>query len=151
MIPNLSARGALAQCLSGSAACRGWSVGSVVGGTQSVLWGEEVRERFNARTSTSPGTSRTAPSPTPTTASGQAMCMFGDGLDAAVHKAFTRPAPKSAPAQMRYLVKQHKGTEAVAQMLRISQRTVERFVKGQIKKLRPGLAARLEREVKARW
>ncbi|MEK0099328.1 XRE family transcriptional regulator [Streptomyces sp. A475] len=79
------------------------------------------------------------------------MSMFGDGLDAAVHKAFTRPAPKSAPAQMRYLVKQYKGTKAVAQMLRISQRTVERYVKDQIKKPRPHLAARLEREVNKRW
>jgi hypothetical protein len=79
------------------------------------------------------------------------MSLFGDGLDAAVQKAFTRPAPKSAPAQMRYLVKQLKGTRAVAQMLRISQRTVERYVKDQIKKPRPDLAARLEREVKKRW
>ncbi|GAB7111082.1 hypothetical protein JCM4814A_94010 [Streptomyces phaeofaciens JCM 4814] len=79
------------------------------------------------------------------------MSLFGDGLDAAVHKAFTRPVPKSAPAQMRYLVKQFKSTRAVAQMLRISQRTVERYVKDQIKKPRPDLAARLEREVKKRW
>ncbi|MEU2119902.1 XRE family transcriptional regulator [Streptomyces sp. NPDC016459] len=79
------------------------------------------------------------------------MSLFGDGLEAAVQKAFTRPAPKSAGAQMRYLVKQLKGTKAVAQMLRVSQRTVERYVKDQIKKPRPGLAARLEREVKARW
>ncbi|MEV4975001.1 telomere-protecting terminal protein Tpg [Streptomyces scopuliridis] len=79
------------------------------------------------------------------------MSMFGDGLEAAVQKAFTRPAPKSAPAQMRYLVKQLKGTKAVARMLRISQRTVERYVKNQIKKPRPDLAARLEREVKKRW
>jgi hypothetical protein len=79
------------------------------------------------------------------------MTLFGDGLEAAVQKAFTRPAPKSAGAQMRYLVKQLKSTKAVAQMLRISQRTVERYVKDQIKKPRPDLAARLEREVKARW
>ncbi|MFM9632855.1 telomere-protecting terminal protein Tpg [Streptomyces galilaeus] len=79
------------------------------------------------------------------------MSMFADGLEQAVQKAFTRPIPKSAPAQMRYLVKQYKGTRAVAQMLRISQRTVERYVKDQIKKPRPDLAARLEREVKARW
>ncbi|MFE5940484.1 telomere-protecting terminal protein Tpg [Streptomyces sp. NPDC056470] len=79
------------------------------------------------------------------------MSMFGDGLDQAVHKAFTRPVPKSAGAQMRYLVKQLKGTKAVAQMLRISQRTVERYVKNQIRKPRPDLAARLEREVRARW
>ncbi|CAL9677227.1 hypothetical protein SUDANB105_08053 [Streptomyces sp. enrichment culture] len=79
------------------------------------------------------------------------MSMFRDGLDAAVQKAFTRPVPKSAPAQMRYLVKQLKGTKAAAQMLRISQRTVERYVKDQIKNPRPDLAARLEREVRARW
>ncbi len=36
-------------------------------------------------------------------------------------------------------------------MLRISQRTVERYVKDQIEKPRPDLAARLEREVKKRW
>ncbi|MET9370989.1 XRE family transcriptional regulator [Streptomyces griseoflavus] len=79
------------------------------------------------------------------------MSVFGDGLDAAVQRSFTRPAPKSAPAQMRYLVRQLKGTRAVAQMLRISQRTVERYVKDQIKKPRPDLAARLDREVKNRW
>ncbi|MFF1276966.1 telomere-protecting terminal protein Tpg [Streptomyces marokkonensis] len=79
------------------------------------------------------------------------MSLFGDGLEAAVQKSFTRPTPKSAPAQMRYLVKQLKGTRAVAQMLRISQRTVERYVKDQIKRPRPDLAARLEREVTKRW
>ncbi|MFF8429023.1 telomere-protecting terminal protein Tpg [Streptomyces sp. NPDC016566] len=79
------------------------------------------------------------------------MSLFGNGLDAAVQKSFTRPAPKTAPAQMRYLVKQLGTTRAVAQMLRISQRTVERYVKAQIKKPRPDLAARLEAEVKKRW
>lgn len=79
------------------------------------------------------------------------MTLFGDGLDAAVHKAFTRPAPKNAGAQMRYLVRQLKGTKAAAQLLGITQRTVERYVKNQIKKPRPDLAARLEREVKKRW
>ncbi|MEV7405812.1 XRE family transcriptional regulator [Streptomyces sp. NPDC091267] len=79
------------------------------------------------------------------------MSLIGDGLDAAVHKAFTRPAPKNAGPQMRYLVKQLGGTKPVAQLLRISQRTVERYVKDQIKKPRPALAARLEGEVKKRW
>ncbi|GGU65333.1 telomere-protecting terminal protein Tpg [Streptomyces lavendofoliae] len=79
------------------------------------------------------------------------MSMFADGLEAAVEKAFTRPTPKSAGAQMRYLVKQLKSTRAVAQMLRISQRTVERYVRNQIKKPRPDLAERLEREVRKRW
>ncbi|MFJ7063373.1 telomere-protecting terminal protein Tpg [Streptomyces microflavus] len=79
------------------------------------------------------------------------MSLIGDGLNKAVQKAFTRPAPKSAGAQMRYLVKQLGGTRAVAQMLRVSQRTVERYVKNQIKKPRPDLAGRIDREVKARW
>ncbi|MFE7514775.1 telomere-protecting terminal protein Tpg [Streptomyces sp. NPDC057540] len=76
---------------------------------------------------------------------------FGDGLDQAVQKAFTRPAPKGAGTQMRYLVKQLKATKAVAEVLGISQRQVERYVAGQAKKPRADLAARLEREVKKRW
>jgi hypothetical protein len=79
------------------------------------------------------------------------MALFGDGLEAAVQKAFTRPVPKSAGAQMRYLVKQLKGTRSVAGLLGVSQRTVERYVKNQIRRPRPELAARLEREVRARW
>ncbi|MFF9078725.1 telomere-protecting terminal protein Tpg [Streptomyces rubiginosohelvolus] len=79
------------------------------------------------------------------------MSGFGDGLDAAVQQAFTRPPPRTAPAQMRYLVRQLKSTRAVAGMLRVSQRTVERYVKNQIKKPRPDLAARLENEVSRRW
>ncbi|MFH9010991.1 telomere-protecting terminal protein Tpg [Streptomyces sp. NPDC017943] len=79
------------------------------------------------------------------------MSTFADGLDAAVRRAFTRPAPKTAPAQMRYLVRQLKGTRQVARLLSVSQRTVERYVRNQIKKPRPDLAARLEREVNRRW
>ncbi|MFE9611808.1 telomere-protecting terminal protein Tpg [Streptomyces sp. NPDC006012] len=79
------------------------------------------------------------------------MTMFGDGLEQAVQRSFTRPVPKSAGAQMRYLVRQLKGTRAVAQLLGISQRTVERYVKNQIKKPRPDLAARLVNEVRKRW
>src|SRR4051812_4743898 len=79
------------------------------------------------------------------------MSMFGDSLDKAVHNAFTRPIPKTAGARMRYLVKQLKGTKAAARALGISQRTVERYVKEQIRHPRKDLAARLEREVKSRW
>ncbi|MEV0694706.1 XRE family transcriptional regulator [Streptomyces sp. NPDC050388] len=79
------------------------------------------------------------------------MGIIGDGLERAVQQAFTRPIPKSAGAQMRYLVKQLKGTKPVAQMLRISQRTVERYVKDQIRRPRPDLARRLQDAVRARW
>ncbi|MBN0042547.1 XRE family transcriptional regulator [Streptomyces actuosus] len=79
------------------------------------------------------------------------MDRVGDGLDAALQKAFTRPIPKSAGAQMRYLVRQLRGTRAVAELLGITQRTVERYVKDQIKTPRPDLAQRMEREVRQRW
>ncbi|MFE5030082.1 telomere-protecting terminal protein Tpg [Streptomyces sp. NPDC056656] len=79
------------------------------------------------------------------------MSVFGDGLDAAVQKSFTRPAPKNAGPQMRYLVKQLKGTKAVAELLGMSQRQVERYVADQAKNPRKDLAARLAGEVKKRW
>jgi transcriptional regulator with XRE-family HTH domain len=79
------------------------------------------------------------------------MGIVGDGLERAVQQAFTRPIPKSAGAQMRYLVKQLKGTRAVADALGISQRTVERYVKDQIRRPRADLAQRLEDAVRQRW
>jgi transcriptional regulator with XRE-family HTH domain len=80
------------------------------------------------------------------------MVTVGEGLDKALQSALTRPVPKSAGAQMRYLVRQHqRSTRRVAELLGVSQRTVERYVKNQIKKPRPELAERLEREVRVRW
>jgi transcriptional regulator with XRE-family HTH domain len=79
------------------------------------------------------------------------MSIIGDGLERAVQKAFTRPIPKSAGAQMRYLVKQLKGTRAVADALGVSQRTVERYVKDQIRRPRTDLAQRLANAVRERW
>ncbi|MEU4654954.1 XRE family transcriptional regulator [Streptomyces sp. NPDC023723] len=75
----------------------------------------------------------------------------GDGLDRALEGTFTRPVPKGAPAQMRYLVRQLKGTRATAQLLGVSMRTVERYVKDHLKQPRPELRARMEREVRRRW
>ena len=76
---------------------------------------------------------------------------LGDSLDRALEGAFTRRPPQSAQAQMKYLVKQLKGTKAAAQTLGISQRTVERYVSGKLKRPRQELRGRLEREVKKRW
>ncbi|MGW3982815.1 telomere-protecting terminal protein Tpg [Streptomyces mirabilis] len=76
---------------------------------------------------------------------------IGDSLDRALEGAFTRRPPQSAQAQMKYLVKQLKGTKAAAQALGISQRTVERYVSGKLKRPRQELRGRLEREVKKRW
>ncbi|MGW2062619.1 telomere-protecting terminal protein Tpg [Streptomyces sp. NPDC001937] len=79
------------------------------------------------------------------------MGILGDSLDRAAASTATRPIPKTAGAQMRFLVKQFKGTRAVADLLGITQRTVERYVKDQIKRPRPDLAARLTDEVRNRW
>ncbi|MEV5319249.1 XRE family transcriptional regulator [Streptomyces sp. NPDC052687] len=76
---------------------------------------------------------------------------IGDSLDRALESAFTRRPPRSAQAQMKYLVRQLKGTRAAAQALGISQRTVERYVKGQLKRPRRDLRDRMEREVRKRW
>lgn len=76
---------------------------------------------------------------------------IGDSLDRALEGAFTRRIPQSAQAQMKYLVKQLKGTKAAAQALGISQRTVERYVAGKLKRPRQDLRGRIEREVKKRW
>ncbi|MER6714673.1 MULTISPECIES: XRE family transcriptional regulator [unclassified Streptomyces] len=79
------------------------------------------------------------------------MDRVGDGLDAALRKAFTRPVPRSAGARMRFLVRQLRGTGPVAELLGITRRTVERYVRDQIRHPRPELAQRLEREVVKRW
>ncbi|MEU6885665.1 XRE family transcriptional regulator [Streptomyces viridosporus] len=79
------------------------------------------------------------------------MGIVGDGLERAVQQAFTRPIPKSAGAQMRYLVRQLRGTRAVADALGVSQRTVERYVKDQLRRPRADLARRLEAAVRERW
>ncbi|WP_030843385.1 telomere-protecting terminal protein Tpg [Streptomyces hygroscopicus] len=76
---------------------------------------------------------------------------LGDSLDRALEGAFTRRIPQSAQAQMKYLVKQLKGTKAVAEALEVSQRTVERYVAGKLKRPRRDLRARIEREVRKRW
>ncbi|MET9323454.1 XRE family transcriptional regulator [Streptomyces sp. NPDC003038] len=79
------------------------------------------------------------------------MGVVGDSLERATAATGTRPIPKSAGAQMRYLVKQTKSTKTAAGLLGVSQRTVERYVKNQIKKPRPELAQRLAAEVSRRW
>ncbi|MFD4919218.1 telomere-protecting terminal protein Tpg [Streptomyces virginiae] len=80
------------------------------------------------------------------------MRVVGDSLDRASQEAFTRPIPKSAGAQMRYLVRQHKGsTRAVAGLLGVSQRTVERYVRDQFRTPKAELAQRMAAEVRRRW
>ncbi|NUP40045.1 MAG: XRE family transcriptional regulator [Streptomyces sp.] len=80
------------------------------------------------------------------------MGAIQDSLDRASAATATRPIPRSAPAQMRFLVRSEKGsTRAVAARLGISQRTVERYLKGTFRHPRRELAERLEREVRRSW
>ncbi|MFF3358204.1 telomere-protecting terminal protein Tpg [Streptomyces sp. NPDC002917] len=76
------------------------------------------------------------------------MGVICESLDNASANTATRPIPKSADAQIRFLGKHENGsTRVVAQRLGISQRTVERYLTGQIKRPRPELAAKLAGEV----
>lgn len=75
----------------------------------------------------------------------------GARLDQVFQEAWTKPLPKSAGAQVRYLVRQYKDTQRVADLLGVTRRTVERYVNNQIKHPRPQLAARLAQQVKHRW
>lgn len=80
------------------------------------------------------------------------MGEIDDAIRRAAAGTATRPIPKSAGARMRFLVRAEKGsTRAVAARLGVSQRTVERYVKGTLRQPRPELAARLEREVRRDW
>jgi hypothetical protein len=79
------------------------------------------------------------------------MGILADSLDKADAAHFTRPLPKSAQKQMQYLVKQTKGTQATADLLGVTQRTVERYLTGQFKQPRRDLAERLAGEVRKRW
>ncbi|WP_031513159.1 telomere-protecting terminal protein Tpg [Streptomyces sp. NRRL F-5123] len=80
------------------------------------------------------------------------MGAIDDALRRAAANTATRPIPKSAQAQMRFLVKTEKGsTRAAAARLGVTQRTVERYLKGTLRRPRAELAARLEREVRKDW
>ena len=75
-----------------------------------------------------------------------------DALARAAAGAATRPIPKTAGARMRFLLRTEKGsTRAVAARLGVTPRTVERYVKGTLRRPRKDLAARLEREVRRNW
>ncbi|MFI0941361.1 telomere-protecting terminal protein Tpg [Streptomyces sp. NPDC021020] len=75
-----------------------------------------------------------------------------DALRRAAANTATRPIPRSAQARMRFLVRAEKGsTRAAAARLGVTQRTVERYLKGTLRRPRAELAARLEREVRRDW
>ncbi|WP_329536752.1 HTH domain-containing protein (plasmid) [Streptomyces sp. NBC_01450] len=75
-----------------------------------------------------------------------------DALKRAERKVFTRPAPKSAKAQVEFLYKQAKqSTKALAEQLGVSTRTVQRYRAGQQTKPQKRLQAALVEETESQW
>jgi transcriptional regulator with XRE-family HTH domain len=79
------------------------------------------------------------------------MGKISDGLEKAAQQVLTRPVPKSTQARVRFLVKQLKTTRAVAELLGVSQRSVERYLTGERKSPPKPIADRIESEVRRRW
>ncbi|MFI1808500.1 telomere-protecting terminal protein Tpg [Streptomyces californicus] len=75
-----------------------------------------------------------------------------DALARAERKVFTRPAPKSAKAQVKFLLTRAKGsTKALAQRLGVSRRTVERYRSGTLTTPQKRLKAALVEETESEW
>ncbi|WP_282206819.1 telomere-protecting terminal protein Tpg [Kitasatospora fiedleri] len=62
----------------------------------------------------------------------------------------TRPLPQSTAAQVRFLLKGAKSTKALAAELGVSQRTVQRWLKGQGNP-KPAAAKAIETKVRTKW
>ncbi|MEU3407558.1 terminal protein [Streptomyces sp. NPDC006670] len=75
-----------------------------------------------------------------------------EALARAERKVFTRPAPKSAKAQMKFLLTRAKGsTKALAERLGVSRRTVERYRAGSLTTPQKRLQAALVEETESEW
>ncbi|MFH9568413.1 telomere-protecting terminal protein Tpg [Streptomyces globisporus] len=75
-----------------------------------------------------------------------------DALVRAERKVFTRPAPKSAKAQVKFLLTRAKGsTKALAERLGVSRRTVERYRSGTLTTPQKRLQAALAEETESEW
>ncbi|MGW1598794.1 telomere-protecting terminal protein Tpg [Streptomyces sp. NPDC002343] len=75
-----------------------------------------------------------------------------DGLARAERALFTRPAPKSARAQMKFLHTREKGsTKSLAERLGVSRKTVQRYLSGASTKPTKRLQAALVQETESEW
>ncbi|MFF7191404.1 telomere-protecting terminal protein Tpg [Streptomyces sp. NPDC008222] len=74
-----------------------------------------------------------------------------DALERADQEAFTREPPKTLKGQIGFLMKQLKTTKAVAAELRVSQRSVERYRKGERKHPPKEIQQKIDAAVRARW
>ncbi|MER6958688.1 XRE family transcriptional regulator [Streptomyces sp. NPDC000618] len=74
-----------------------------------------------------------------------------DALERAGREAFTKEPPKTLKGQIGYLMKQLGTTRAVAAELGVTQRSVERYLKGERKNPPKATADRINDAVRARW
>lgn len=75
-----------------------------------------------------------------------------EALARAEQKVFTRPAPKSANPQVKFLLTRVKGSvKALAERLGTSTRTIERYRAGKLKTPQKRLRAALVEETESEW
>ncbi|MDV9187677.1 terminal protein [Streptomyces sp. SR27] len=75
-----------------------------------------------------------------------------EALARAERQVFTRPTPKSAKAQVKFLLTRAKGsTQALAERLGVSRRTVERYRAGTLTTPQKRLQAALVEETESEW
>jgi hypothetical protein len=74
-----------------------------------------------------------------------------DAIERADRESFTRQPPKTLKGQIGYLIKQLKTTRAVAEEIGVSQRSVERYRKGERKHPPRAIADRIDAAVRQRW
>jgi hypothetical protein len=74
-----------------------------------------------------------------------------DAIERADREGFTREPPKTLKGQIGYLLKQLKTTRAVAQEIGVSQRSVERYRKGERKHPPRAITERIDDAVRQRW
>ncbi|MEU8992851.1 XRE family transcriptional regulator [Streptomyces sp. NPDC048558] len=79
------------------------------------------------------------------------MAEIEDAIERADREAFTREPPKTLKGQIGYLIKQLKTTRAVAEEIGVSQRSVERYRKGERKHPPQAIAERIDDAVRQRW
>jgi hypothetical protein len=79
------------------------------------------------------------------------MAEIEDAIERADQESFTRQPPKTLKARINFLMKQLKTTRAVAEEIGVSQRSVERYRKGERKHPPQAIAERIDTAVRARW
>ncbi|WP_053763694.1 telomere-protecting terminal protein Tpg [Streptomyces sp. AS58] len=79
------------------------------------------------------------------------MAEIDNAIERADQEGFTRQPPKTLQARINFLMKQLKTTRAVAEEIGVSQRSVERYRKGERKHPPKAIADRIDAAVRARW